>query len=371
MANESIAQKFRSYFRRQMASDSAVLTSEQLLQKYSDGVRVCPSYLRELVILSNGDVTTCCLDAKGENTLGNCHEKPLQEIWSGSILPWHQKNIQDNLNGCEWQSPLCNTCFRLGVMKPFGVEISRDPDKVALFHQETPPFPSLSLVIEPTAGCNYKCWGCYTGLGQISTRTTKILKIDKFKENILPVIHLVGQVRLYNYGETFLHPDIIEMITLMRAANPTMRIDISTNGMLMNEAIADALIDSKVNYLSVSMHGGHTQEGLMKYALQGADVDVVAKNVKYLTDAKRKRGAKLPWVFLKALLLEWNDSEEEMEGFLRFGKNLGADFTGWDLNASDPARSSKRVAPGTEAYSKLVERKLLLKDFYRDFPAWP
>ena len=264
---------------------------ESLFQKNQNGVKVCFGYLHELVVLSNGDVTTCRLDAKGENTLGNCHEKSLQAIWSDALLPWHQKNIQENMRGCEWESSLCNTCFRLGVMKPFGGNISHDIEDVSIFHRREFPFPT-SLVIEPVARCNYKCWGCYAGLGQL-TRTAKMLNLDKFKANILPLIPLLSQVKLYNYGEPFLHPNIVEMISLMRAGNPKLRIDISTNGMFMDKGIADSLIDNRVNFLSISLHGGHRQEGLMKYARQGADVQVVAKNVRYLIETKRKRNTKL------------------------------------------------------------------------------
>lgn len=109
----------------------------------------------------------------------------------------------------------------------------------------------------------------------------------------------------------------------------------------------------------------------MKYARQGADVQVVAKNVRYLIETKRKRNTKLPWVFLKSILFDWNDSREEMESFLSFGEDLGVDRAGWDLNASDPTHSSKRVALGTTAYDELVARKLILRDLEHSFPVWP
>jgi hypothetical protein len=108
----------------------------------------------------------------------------------------------------------------------------------------------------------------------------------------------------------------------------------------------------------------------MNYARRGPKLDVIIKNIKYLVSYKKKVHAGLPWIFLKALLFDWNDSEEEMEDFLRLGKTLGVDFTGWDINRGDPRRSSKRVAPGTSAFQSLVDRGLLLQDFYK-LPAWP
>jgi len=328
---------------------------------------VCPSYLRELVILSDGAVTTCCLDSKGLNALGNVNEKSLDEIWRANGTPWHQTNIEANRRGTPWSSAFCNTCFDMGSMVPFGVTRTDDPEAIRAFHDPTPPLPP-NLVIEPTASCNYACWGCATGIGEIDRR--KVLEMDIFRNHILPAIPRVHQVRLYDYGESFLHPHIVEMIRGLREANPRLHLDLSTNGVFMKPSICEALVEHQANYLTVSLHGGHTLQGMLNYARRGVDLDAIKANVQYLAKVKRDRGSKLPWIFVKALLFDWDDSRDEMEDFLEFGRELGADFTGWDVNMSDPRRSSKRVAPGTPAYQELQDRKLLLQNFY-ELPAWP
>jgi hypothetical protein len=337
---------------------------------HSKGVRVCPAYLNELVILSNGDVTTCCADAKGENTLGNCYEMTLLDLWEQIALPWHYDNIRANLEDKPWQSSFCNQCFAGKWMTAFGVKETTDYNEFQRFHQQTTlPFPK-SLVIEPVAACNYRCWGCYTGLGEVD-RAPRVLKFDRFIENIIPVIPHLSLVRLYNYGETFLHPQAIEIMGALRVANPQLMIDVSTNGVLMTPKISEAMIDHQVNYLTISFHGGHTQEGLMRYARSGPDINKIVENIRYLVEAKKRRGAKLPWIFAKSILFDWNDSEEEMADFLSFGTDLGVDFTGWDLNGSDPSHSSKRVYTGSPTYKDLQEKQLLQIDFYRRFPIWP
>jgi len=159
------------------------------------------------------------------------------------------------------------------------------------------------------------------------------------------------------------------MIRELRRANASLRLDLSTNGVFMSRAISEALVESRANYLTVSLHGGHTHEGMMRYARRGVDLEAIRRNVEELVELKARAGAKLPWIFLKAVLFDWNDSEEEMEAFLELGRGIGADFTGWDLN-SGTEHSSRRVAPGTRAYRRLQERKLLLQNFY-ELPAWP
>lgn len=328
---------------------------------------VCFAYLNELVILSNGDVTTCCLDAKGINKLGNVMEMPLEKLWQERFLPWHERNVEANLRGAAWDSILCKMCLEYNCMSAFDAKYTGDSKLIEGFHQLSHPFP-VSLVIEPASVCNYSCCGCYAGLNELNRKG--FLDMDSFNQKILPVISKVKRVRLYNYGESFLHPRIVNIIKSLRLENPTLCLDISTNGMLMDHAIAEAVVEGRVNYLIVSLHGGHTQAGLIKYSRIGPEINVIQSNIEYLVKLKRSKGNKLPWIFLKAILFHWNDSEEEMGEFLKFGNALGVDFVGWGMNNSDPTLSSKRVAPGTQPYQLLVEKRLLESNFY-ELPAWP
>ena len=329
--------------------------------------RVCHAYLHEIVVLANGDVTTCCYDGLGQNKLENVNRMPLEQIWTEKFIPWHAENLKSNALRNPWKSAFCNDCIDRKIMVPFNAVKTADPELINFFNEENPPFPG-SLVIEPTSSCNYSCWGCYTGIGE-NKSNIKVLRKEVFTRHILPVIPELWQIRLYNFGEPFLHPDIKEFIAMIRGANSKVRIDISTNGMLMDPEASEVIVDSQVNYLSVSLHGGHTQQGLLNYARRGPDIDVITSNIRALVEAKRRKNSKLPWIYLKALLFDWNDSEEEMRDYLEFGKDLGADFTGWDLNTAGE-HTSKRVAPGTEAYAMLEKNHLLLQDFYR-LPAWP
>jgi MoaA/NifB/PqqE/SkfB family radical SAM enzyme len=330
-------------------------------------IPVCFAYLTEMVVLSNGDVTTCCLDSKGVNTVGNINEMPIDNLWQERLLPWHQRNVEANLRGATWNSGLCEMCLDNGYMSGFNAKKTDDVHLHKSFNQFSQPFPS-SMVLEPTSICNYSCGGCHTGLRQLGRKGS--LDIGNFRQNILPVIHKIKQVRLYNYGEPFCHPQISEIIESLRAEGPSLVLHISSNGMLMNKKISEVLLEAQVNYLILSCHGGHTQEGMIKYSKSGPNIEVIRLNVEHLVRLKRSRNKKLPWIFLKAILFSWNDSEAEMEGFLKFGRELGVDFTGWGLNNSDPTFSSRRVAPGTHAYQSLLEKRVLEQNFY-ELPAWP
>lgn len=331
-------------------------------------VPVCQAYLRELVVLSNGDLTTCCFDAHGLNRLGNCYETSLEELWNTSLQNWHRQNIACNERGENWHSSLCAGCLSAGVATSIGAKITDDPDEIRSFESKDVPFPS-SLVIEPTAACNYQCWGCSTGLRALNKRA--ILDYDKFAENILPVVSKLSAIRLYNYGEPFLHPRITDIMQALRKNAPDVQIHVSTNAMFMSSQIIDSLIGNNINYLIISMHGGHTEEDLLKYAGKGPDISRILENIRHLVEKKKSAGAILPWVCIKSILFDWNDSPEYMQAFQQLGDNLGVDFVCWDLNSSDPSRSSRRVFPGSDELKQLEESRRTSIYFYIDFPAWP
>ena len=329
---------------------------------------VCFAYLNEVIILSNGEVTTCCFDAKGENSLGNVNEMPLQRLWEERVLAWHRKNVAANKRRAAWESALCRKCLANRYMTSFDAKVTDDPHLLRSFHMPEHPLPVLMLV-EVSSACNFSCWGCYAGLRELN-RGKRFFDMESFERNILPVVPRMERIRPFFYGEPFLHPRIGQIIRLLRKAGPRVSIHISTNGMVMNHGITEVLVEERVNYLIVSLHGGHRQEGLLRYARQGPDIEVIRENIGRIVRLKRERGKGLPWIFLKALLFDWNDSSEEMEAFLEFGRELGADFTGWDLNMSDPSFSSRRVVPGSAAYDALVRNRLLDSNFY-ELPAWP
>ena len=60
----------------------------------------------------NGDVTTCCLDERLENRLGNVNATPLAELWTGpTVERWRRAHAEGRFaesgpycTRCNWQS---------------------------------------------------------------------------------------------------------------------------------------------------------------------------------------------------------------------------------------------------------------------------
>jgi radical SAM protein with 4Fe4S-binding SPASM domain len=56
----------------------------------------------------NGDVTTCCLDERLENRLGNVRETPLAELWNGPVVEaWRLAHAEGRFAD---SGPYCTRC---------------------------------------------------------------------------------------------------------------------------------------------------------------------------------------------------------------------------------------------------------------------
>ena len=56
----------------------------------------------------NGDVTTCCLDERLENRIGNVNETPLAELWTApTIEAWRLAHAEGRF---EDSGPYCTRC---------------------------------------------------------------------------------------------------------------------------------------------------------------------------------------------------------------------------------------------------------------------
>lgn len=78
--------------------------------KEIDTFTKCHGGIDQIAVLSNGDVTLCCLDSKGYNKIGSLKENTLEEILNSDIY----KKYLDDLNHSKYTFDLCKKCsYRL------------------------------------------------------------------------------------------------------------------------------------------------------------------------------------------------------------------------------------------------------------------
>jgi radical SAM protein with 4Fe4S-binding SPASM domain len=192
------------------------------------------------------------------------------------------------------------------------------------------------LMIEPTNECNLHCPLCPTGAGRLK-RPKGQMSLDLYRRILADLDGALERVMLYNYGEPFLHPHLLDMIAEAHQAEVYTRV--STNGLVFLRSIsADDLIASGLDYMRVSMDGA-TDETYNVYRV-GGKLDRVLEGVRLLQERKRELGKLKPVVELQFIVMRHNERDipamrqiaHEMGTLLRL-KSVGLG----DLNR-EPAR---------------------------------
>jgi pyruvate-formate lyase-activating enzyme len=100
--------------------------------------------------------------------------------------------------------------------------------------------------IEITNRCNLRCRYCYAEANHSKTE----LDAAKWKE-ILTALHRRGlRAALITGGEPFLHPEIMEVLSL---ASDLFIVDLNTNGTYITPEIADRIAELRLNLVQISL----------------------------------------------------------------------------------------------------------------------
>lgn len=158
--------------------------------------------------------------------------------------------------------------------------------------------------LDTFSGCNLKCPFCPTGTDQMG-RPRRQLPIEHAKRVIDCVKDHALEIRLYNWGEPFLNPDIFEIIRYAHDAG--LYTVISSNLSVKVKDLAQKVVDSKLDRLTASMDG-ISQTALETYRRR-ADVELCYANIAAITGERKRQGAATPSVELQFLVFRHNEHE--------------------------------------------------------------
>ena len=142
---------------------------------------------------------------------------------------------------------------KLGVRPGGKLEISEDRGRVEI----RPNIHSLARVyIEPTSRCNLSCKTCIRNtwtepLGDMSIET-----FDKIISHLRRFDHLES-VMFGGFGEPTAHSGILEMIG--KAHTLGIRVEMTTNGTLLNEAMLEGLFKNRLDAIWASFDGTESE----------------------------------------------------------------------------------------------------------------
>lgn len=180
---------------------------------------------------------------------------------------------------------------------------------------EVIPLPvPFSVQIDICSACNLKCNFCFHSDLDAVKRAgarfglmtyelfTKI--IDDMKENWSGV-ERIKKLRLFKVGEPLLNPKVCRMIKYAKEADVAEYIEITTNGILLNEEMNRGLIDAGLDILNISVNGIN-EEQYREACGYNIDFDNYRKNIEHFY--KIKGECKL---FLKYSDIGYTEEEKE------------------------------------------------------------
>jgi radical SAM protein with 4Fe4S-binding SPASM domain len=160
------------------------------------------------------------------------------------------------------------------------------------------------LNLDTFSGCNLGCRFCPTGTDQLE-RPKARMPVDRAKRVIDLVKDHVLEIRLYNWGEPFLNPDIFEITR--HAHDAGLFTVINSNLSVSVPGLARKIVDSGLDRLQASVDGV-APTTLERYRRR-ASAELVFANVRAIADERARRGVAHPSIELMFLVFCHNEHE--------------------------------------------------------------
>lgn len=188
------------------------------------------------------------------------------------------------------------------------------------------------IEIKPSTGCNLNCIYCSVDEG-FSEETNKkydflvekdylvneLKKLCALKEKNISEKGL--EIHIGPQGEPLLYPELTELIYDMRNEIKSIkRISMDTNGLMLNEKYVDELVGAGLTRFNISLNSVN-KKTCDKMSNRNYNLDHLIKIIKYIDDKYASKG-KCELILAPVLLSEYNDSEEELDAFMKFAVKI-------------------------------------------------
>lgn len=223
-------------------------------------------------------------------------------------------------------------------------------------------YPS-QIVVDITEYCNLRCIHCpYPAFMKSDAFTGAQLDVNLHKKLIDEVatdgFGICQYLRYTANGETLLHPEFEKIINYACKHSRT-KINVTTNGMLLNEKYRNIILNAGVDVVDVSIDAFKKQT-YSKIRVKG-NLDLVQDNILKMLDQIKRDECKTKIVvsFVEQFL-----NTDETEDFEKFWKDKGAHFV--VIRKLHSAGGAKRqISKKLKSQNKSLQRKPCLYPWER------
>jgi MoaA/NifB/PqqE/SkfB family radical SAM enzyme len=299
----------------------------------SSDLPVCHAPYVSLNIEQSGKATACCYNR--EQILGTWPERSLAEIWEGA----ETAKLRAELSRDELPSG-CWLCREQLLARNFGGLQARLFDPLRNHPEQKGP---LRLELELSNTCNLECIMC-TGYFSSSIRKNRD-KLppaynpfdDRFVEQLAPFVAGLKEIKFLG-GEPFLNPLYYKIWDLLIEKNPSIRVDITTNGTVLLEKTKRVIRSLLPNIMvSVDSLRPETYETIRK----NSDFRALRKNLYWMMTTLQGNGRDLG-ITVCPMRINWQEMPELVSFCNR--NRLHVYFN----TVVNPPELSLRTLPGAE-----------------------
>lgn len=192
-------------------------------------------------------------------------------------------------------------------LKPYS---SLASERVPL-EQKIPLEAPLVMFIELTNRCNFSCRFCPESFSDYAEQVGGIhhLSIENFVK-VCRDVQALGRLkalRFHMLGDALLHKDAPEMIRIASEMGLADRIELTTNGTALVGSRLDAILESGLDYLRVSVYA-MTPDRHREITGSRVAPSQVAANVRAFRDRRNELGKTRPYIYAK-MIDEKNEEE--------------------------------------------------------------
>lgn len=176
----------------------------------------------------------------------------------------------------------------------------------------------LSIMVDPSNGCNFKCVFCPTGhpdLLRSVGRKNSVMRPEAFRrlvDGLQGFPTPVKVLHLYKDGEPLLNRWLGEIVGIARQSDRIDRIETTSNGALMTADRAAELIDAGIDGIRISVYG-LDDDSYRANTRGGASFDTVVQNVATLFALK---SAKRPTMHVHCKIIDTGLSHADKKHFI-------------------------------------------------------
>lgn len=230
---------------------------------------------------------------------------------------------------------------------------------------------SLEILIDIVNKCNLRCVMCHFSFDEIFYRHPKLMSPEKFEEILAAIRPFTRRLTLSAAYEPTVSPHFAAMLRIAKKYS-FRELSFITNGNIMPESLAEAIVECGVTEVCVSVHAARPET----YAkiLRGGSLDKAIKNVERLLRVRKQLGdGRTPVIQFNIALMRSNLAE--LIEIIELAARLGIDavafrhlivFEGLNMESESLARYDKRAV--NHCVRKALERAHELGVVIRNAP---